>query len=64
MTISSTSRKKQEDDAADLIRSVTEKLNDLRRSVQKATGRVEDGWFGNLLLGILNSASLDHYTPR
>lgn len=38
------------------------RVRDLRRSIQKATGRVEEAWFGNLLLGILNCALQGYYT--
>jgi hypothetical protein len=41
-----------------------EKIRELRRNIQKATGKVENVWFGNLLLGILNSALLDYNFAR
>src|ERR1700688_170280 len=51
--------KKQSDDADEGIPQVGAKMRDLRRGIQKATGRVEEAWFGNFLLGILNCALLD-----
>jgi len=53
-------RKKQSDDADEAMSQVVAKMRDLRRGIQKATGRVEEAWFGNLLLGILNCALLDY----
>lgn len=43
---------------------VIEKVRRLCRSIQKATGKLEEVWFGNLLLGILNSALLDYYSVQ
>lgn len=57
-----TRHKKQNDDAKEAMSWAVEKMRDLRRSIQKATGKVEEGWFGNLLLGILNCALLDYYS--
>jgi hypothetical protein len=57
-----TRHKKQYDDAEEAMLWAVEKVRDLRRSIQKATGKVEEGWFGNLLLGILNCALLDYYS--
>jgi hypothetical protein len=54
--------KKQPDDAEQAMSWALEKMRDLRRGIQKATGKVEEGWFGNLLLGILNCALLDYYS--
>jgi hypothetical protein len=52
------------DDADEAMSWVVDKVHDLRRSIQKATGKVEEVWFGNLLLGILNCASLDYYSAK
>jgi len=52
------------DDADEAMSWVVDKVRNLRRSIQKATGKIEDAWFGNLLLGILNCASLDYYSAK
>ncbi len=54
------SGKKENDDADEAMSWAVEKMRDLRRSIQKATGKADEGWFGNLLLGILNCALLDY----
>jgi hypothetical protein len=57
-------RKNENDDLAEAMSSAVERVRDLRRGIQKATGKVEEGWFGNLLLGILNCALLDYYSVQ
>jgi hypothetical protein len=52
------------DDADEAMSWAVDKVRNLRRSIQKATGKIEDVWFGNLLLGILNCASLDYYSAK
>jgi hypothetical protein len=62
MRLPRTRRKKENDDADEAMSSVVQKMRNLRRSIQKATGKVEEVWFGNLILGILNCALLDYYS--
>jgi hypothetical protein len=62
------SRKDSKDDLRgaedEAMSQAVEKVRQLCRSIQKATGKLEEVWFGNLLLGILNSALLDYYSVQ
>lgn len=59
MDINDTGCANEADEAMSLA---VEKVRQLCRSIQGATATDEGGWFGNLLLGILNCALLDYYS--
>ncbi len=50
------------DELNEAMSQAVERVRQLRRDIQEATTGREEVWFGNLMLGILNCALLDHYS--